>query len=57
MDDFIGANLLAIQKDLVMLMGELAVAAGGFAALCRKMVIRSWRQQMTAKLDALVAGD
>jgi cob(I)alamin adenosyltransferase len=51
--DFLRANLLAIQKDLVILMGELAVAQedlprylkGGF-----KLVA----PEMTARLDALV---
>jgi cob(I)alamin adenosyltransferase len=51
--DFLCANLLAIQKDLVILMGELAVdpedlpryLKGGF-----KLVA----PEMTAKLDALV---
>lgn len=51
--DFVGANLLAIQKDLVTLMGELAVAPedleryvkGGFSLVT---------PELTAKLDALV---
>ncbi len=50
---FVGANLLAIQKDLVVLMGELAVAPedlaryvqGGFSLVT---------PALTAKLDALV---
>ena len=51
--DFVRANLLAIQKDLVILMGELAVARedleryvnGGFSLVT---------PELTAKLDALV---
>ena len=51
--DFVSTNLLAIQKDLVILMGELAVAnedlaryvKGGFSLVT---------PAMTAKLDALV---
>lgn len=51
--DFAGKNLLAIQKDLVVLMGELAVAnedleryvQGGYSLVT---------PPMTAKLDALV---
>src|SRR5487761_2272116 len=51
--DFVRDNLLAIQKDLVILMGELAVAnedldryvKGGFSLVT---------PAMTAKLDALV---
>ena len=53
-DPFIGDNLLVIQKDLVILMGELATAkedtqrylADGFQAVT---------PTLTAKLDALVA--
>ncbi len=33
--DFVRNNLLVIQKDLIVLMGELCVATGGFAALCQ----------------------
>jgi len=52
-EEFVRANLLAIQKDLVVLMGELAVAGedldryvrGGFSLVT---------PAMTAKLDALV---
>ena len=51
--DFVRANLLAIQKDLVVLMGELAVAnedleryvKGGFLLV---------KPDMTAKLDVLI---
>ncbi|MEI8289465.1 MAG: cob(I)yrinic acid a,c-diamide adenosyltransferase [Verrucomicrobiota bacterium] len=51
--DFVRANLLAIQKNLVILMGELAVAnedleryvKGGFSLV---------KPAMTAKLDALI---
>ena len=31
--DFVRGNLQAIQKDLIVLMGEVGVATGGFAAL------------------------
>ncbi len=51
--DFVGGNLLAIQKDLVVLMGEMAVASED-----RERYVKEGfslvTPAMTAKLDALV---
>jgi cob(I)alamin adenosyltransferase len=51
--DFVQANLLTIQKDLVILMGELATAVEDLARYAKdgyKLVV----PEMTAKLDKLV---
>lgn len=54
-ENFIRENLLAIQKDLVALMGELAVAPED-SSRYTKDGYSVVTPQMTAKLDALVRG-
>lgn len=52
-DAFVSANLLAIQKDLVTIMGELATAKEDIERYTKDGYPRV-TQELTAKLDALV---
>src|SRR5208283_3924527 len=51
--DFVSGNLLAIQKDLVVLMGEVGVAADDLPRYTKDSY-PLLTPEMTAKLDALV---